>query len=103
MDNTEKTNYISVEMFNNGIQELKAEIQKNNIEIRVLQSDTAHLQTSVYWGFAIMALVITIAIFFKCVKTEKKQNLTENQVIEVRNLVRDEYAKLKAGNYNYLS
>ena len=98
MDNTEKTNYISIEMFNNGIQELKAEIQKNNIEIRVLQSDTAHLQTSVYWGFAIIGIVLTIVIFFKGEKTEKKQTLTENQVIEVKSLIRNEFARLKAGN-----
>ena len=85
-------------MFNNGIQELKAEIQKNNIEIRVLQSDTAHLQTSVYWGFAIIGIVLTIVIFFKGEKTEKKQTLTENQVIEVKSLIRNEFARLKAGN-----
>ena len=74
---TDNTNYITVDAFNNGIQELKqdfkssfqelkqdlkTEIQKVNTEIRVLQSDVAHLQTSVYWGFAIMAIVIITAI-----------------------------------------
>ena len=106
-------NYITVDAFNNGIQELKqdfkssiqelkqdlkAEIQEIKTDIRVLQSDTAHLQTSVYWGFAIMGIVLTIAIFFKGEKTDKKQTFTENQVIEIRSLIRDEFARLKAGN-----
>ena len=78
-------NYITVEMFNNGIREIKAEIQEIRTDIRVLQSDTAHLQTSVYWGFAIMGLVLTIAIFFKGDKTEKKsqQSVTIEQVHEI--------------------
>ena len=108
-------NYITVDAFNNGIQELKqdfkssiqelkqdlkAEIQEIKTDIRVLQSDTAHLQTSVYWGFAIIAIVIAFFALFKNdnKKQEKKQTFTENQVIEIRSLIRDEFARLKAGN-----
>ena len=112
----DNTNYLTIELFNNKIDaimsdirleheklqnqihQLHSEIQDIKSDVRVITAQIANLQTSVYWSFAIIALVITIAIFFKGVKTEKKQNLTENQVIEVRNLVRDEYAKLKAGN-----
>ena len=86
-------NFITVEMFNAGIQELKneltAEIQKNNTEIkteiRVLQSDTAHLQTSIYWGFAIIAIVIALVTLFKNDKTENKakKDVTVEQVHEI--------------------
>ena len=86
-------NFITVEMFNAGIQELKnelkAEMQKNNTEIkteiRVLQSDTAHLQTSIYWGFAIIAIVIALVTLFKNDKTENKakKDVTVEQVHEI--------------------
>ena len=93
-------NYITIETFNKGIQELKqdlkAEIQEIRTDIRVLQSDTAHLQTSVYWGFAIIGIIIAFFALFK--KDEKKQAFTENEVMEIRSLIRDEFARLKAGN-----
>lgn len=97
-------NYITIETFNKGIQELKqdlkAEIQEIRTDIRVLQSDTAHLQTSVYWSFAIMGIIIAFFALFKNdnKKEEQKQAFTENQVIEIRSLIRDEFARLKAGN-----
>ena len=109
----DNTNYLTIESFNNKMDaimsdirleneklrnQIHSEIQDIKSDVRVNTAQIADLQTSVYWGFAIMGIILTLAIFFKDEKTEKKQNLTENQVVEVRNLVRDEYAKLKAGN-----
>jgi len=68
-------NFITIEMFNSGIQEIKSEMQemkkemkqeikdtRNELltEIRLNQNDVAHLQTSIYWGFAIIGVVIGI-------------------------------------------
>ena len=110
---TDNTNYLTVESFNNRMDammsdirleneklrnQLHTEIQEIKSDVKVNTAQITDLQTSVYWGFAIMGIVLTIAIFFKGEKTDKKQTFTENQVIEIRSLIRDEFARLKAGN-----
>ena len=100
-------NYITVEMFNDGIQEIKSEIVALNkmidgvqneikdtrnellTEIRLNQHDVAHLQTSVYWGFAIIAFVVAFISLnpFRREKTEnatqQKETLTEARVEKI--------------------
>jgi len=47
-----------------------------------------------------MGIIIAFFALFKNdnKKEEQKQAFTENQVIEIRSLIRDEFARLKAGN-----
>ena len=68
---TSTDNYVTIEIFNKSIQEIKYEVQqiRNEFhqgiqEVKYQQQlnvhDTAHLQTSVYWGFAIMGVVMAL-------------------------------------------
>ena len=64
------------------VQEIRQEIKdtRNELltEIRLNQNDTAHLQTSVYWGFAIMAFVVAFVSLYPF-KHERPENLTEQK------------------------
>ena len=58
-------NYISVEMFNAGIQELKNEIQKTNTEIRVINTHIDNIEKrldDIHSFFSLFLVVITIMI-----------------------------------------
>ena len=62
--------YLTVEIFNAGISEIKGEISglKKQVDILALEvrdnsRDIAHLQTSIYWGFAIVAIVVALIGF----------------------------------------
>ena len=103
--NDVNNNFITVEMFNVGIQEIKSELKeirqeikdtRNELmtEIRVNQLDTAHLQTSVYWGFAIMAFVVAFVSLapFKKEKSEKSEDLSPRNIRDIRALIREEIA-----------
>ena len=72
---TSNDNNITIEIFNKGIQEIKTEVKQINnelhqeikdtrnellTEIRINEVGTSHLQTSIYWGFAIMGIVIAL-------------------------------------------
>ena len=79
--NQNGNNVLTIEMFNAGMSELKTELKS---EIRDVRYETQlngakidWMQTSIYWGFAIIAFVVTfVAIFvpyFKREKSEKKE------------------------------
>ncbi len=98
-------NFITVEMFNAGIQEIKNEIKelKQEIrdtrselmtEIRITQNDTAHIQTSVYWGFAIIGVIIAFVgiIPFRKEKSERSEELSPRNIRDIRALIREELA-----------
>ena len=66
---TSNDNYITIEMFNAGIQEIKSELKEIKTELREIKyenqlnkNDTAHLQTTIYWGFALSTLLIGVVI-----------------------------------------
>ena len=104
---TSGDNFVTVEMFNSGIQEIKSEIQQMRTELRqeiqevkyqeqLNAHDTAHLQTSIYWGFAIMGVIIglvglVVAIIalnpFRREQSESKPEWAER---DLRALVREE-------------
>lgn len=84
MTSQDNTRYVTVEMFNNGIAEIKAENRRNTeeikAEIRVLEREVAvnsarieMLQHVFYWGLGIIAIAAALAPSFKREKTEKPQ------------------------------
>lgn len=110
---TSEDKYITVEMFNAGVEKLRTEIRAGNdqirtellesktelkAEIRLNAQDTVHLQTSVYWGFAILAVVvalvgfvITLAPMFKGIYKDAKEFRRREDMREVaREVVKDE-------------
>lgn len=127
MTSSDNQQYVTVEMFNAGIESLRAEIRRGNEQMREIRAevqaldrkvelnahDIEHVQTSIYWGFAIMALVIslvgfvvTLAPMFKEMYKEsrksaelEKKSLKQEQ--EIRDL-REEFARLKLGRQRRL-
>ncbi len=91
-DASEKNNAERFEMINGQLVQLrkdvdglKAEIVEIKHDIQLNAHDIAHLQTSVYWGFAIMALVVaivgymvTLAPMFREMYRDKKQERKEH-------------------------
>ena len=75
--NQNGNNVLTIEMFNAGMSELRAEIRDVRYETRLNGAKIDWMQTSIYWGFAIIAFVVTfVAIFvpyFKREKSEKKE------------------------------
>lgn len=73
-------------------EELHTEIQNTRLElrteIRIAQNDIGHVQTSVYWGFAIMTIgiaiasgVLTLAPAIKeLFKTKHENKITEERI-----------------------
>ena len=103
--NDVNNNFVTVEMFNAGIQEIKSEIrelrqeikdtrQELMTEIRINQNDTAHVQTSVYWGFAIMGIIIAfISVYLpRKEKSERSEDLSPRNIRDIRAIVREEIA-----------
>ena len=103
--NDVNNNFVTVEMFNAGIQEIKSEIrelrqeikdtrQELMTEIRINQNDTAHVQTSVYWGFAIMGIIIAfISVYLpRKEKSERGEDLSPRNIRDIRAIVREEIA-----------
>ena len=109
---TSGDNYITIEMFNGGIQEIKSEMNQrfdkleNEIkeikqEIRLNKNDTEHLQTSIYWGFAIIGVVIALVGFvvsvlailphFSFERTERSEDLSSRNIRDIRALIREEF------------
>ena len=90
---TSNDNYVTVEIFNNGIQEVNQRFDKLenliNTGIRVNEVAHSYLQTSVYWGFAIIAFVVALVGLnpFKKEKIEKKSEWSER---DLRALIREE-------------
>lgn len=74
MTSNDNVQYVTVEVFNAGISELRSEIHRTNEEIkaaiaemkhelRYQARDIEHLQTSIYWGFAVIAIVVALVGF----------------------------------------
>lgn len=47
----------------NEVSEIHSEIRTLQNDVTSLKSDNVHLQTSIYWGFAIIAIVIALVGF----------------------------------------
>lgn len=96
MTSNDNMQYVTVEMFREGISELKTEIrgvsgQVNELkaEIRVLEREVAvnsakieMLQHTFYWGLGIIAVAAALAPLFKRDKTEQpKPELTMAEIL----------------------
>ena len=88
MTSKDNQQYLTVDMFNAKMDAFMATIQLENEKLRsqlhsevkavetkvtINSAQISDLQHSVYWGFAILGIIITLAIFFKGEKTEKKE------------------------------
>ena len=68
MTSQDNQQFLTVDMFNAKMDAFTATVERKletsttelKNEIRLNASDIAHLQTSVYWGFAIVAIVIAL-------------------------------------------
>ena len=68
MTSQDNARYVTVEMFDGAITDINRRLDKIDqtltelrYEIRYNARDIDHLQTSVYWGFAIMGVVVALA------------------------------------------
>ena len=97
----ENKEYITVEMFNNGIRDLKAEIQAidKNVLINTTKIDMLQHSQNVWFMViavvvALIGFVITLAPMFREMYRDSRKNFMVEQ--EIKNLVREEFAKLKS-------
>ena len=75
-------------MFNYGVAAINQRLDKIDqtmtemrYEIRYNARDIDHLQTSVYWGFALLGIIIALVQLFKREKNEQpKQEITRSDV-----------------------
>lgn len=74
MTSQDNQQYLTADMFNAKMdafirdnekfrQEIHSEIRVLQDDVRTLKSDTSHIQTSIYWGFALMTMFIALASF----------------------------------------
>ena len=91
---TSNDNYVTIEIFNQGIQEIKNEISNLHSEIRDVKYDNRlnsakidWLQHSIYWGFAVIAFVVAYVSLrpSRKEKSEKQKFMTAEQVQEIVN------------------
>ena len=92
---TSTDNVVTVEMFNAGIEGLKSEIRRGKdelrTEIRLNARDTEHLQTLIYWVFALMAIFVAFVGFLitlaptilEFYKAKQQKFVTPEQVKEI--------------------
>ena len=105
--------YITIEMFSDGIQEIKAELQGIKSEIQEIKAEVGQiekqqlinsvkidsLQHTIYWSLAIsglfMALVgilVAIIALRPSTKAERQEDLSARNVRDIRSLIREEIA-----------
>ena len=91
---TSNDNYVTIEIFNQGIQEIKNEISNLHSEIRDVKYENRlnsakidWLQHSIYWGFAVIAFVVAYVSLrpSRKEKSEKQKFMTAEQVQEIVN------------------
>lgn len=88
------------------IKEMKQEIKdtRNELmtEIRINQNDTVHIQTSVYWGFAIIGVIIAfVGLYpFRHEKFEHSEDLSPRNIRDIRALIREEFSMLNSTRAN---
>ena len=83
---TSSDNFVTVDLFNAGIREIKSEIREVRYENQLNGAKMDWMQTSIYWGFAIIAFVVTfVAIFvpsFKRGKSEKNEEALTTEKVQ---------------------
>ena len=89
---TSHDNYVTIEIFNQGINEIKNEISNLHSEIRDVKYENRlnsakidWLQHSIYWGFAVIAFVVAYVSLrpSRKEKSEKQKFTTAEQVQEI--------------------
>ncbi|MBQ3646012.1 MAG: hypothetical protein II960_05345, partial [Synergistaceae bacterium] len=89
---TSNDNYVTIEIFNQGIQEIKNEISNLHSEIKDVKYENRlnsakidWLQHSIYWGFAVIAFVVAYVSLrpSRKEKSEKQKFTTAEQVQEI--------------------
>ena len=104
---TSNDNYITIEMFNAGIQEIKSEFNQrfdkleNKIEANTIKIDS--VQSSINTGFttvgiiiALVVLIIAVIGVFKKEKPEVKfEDLSPRNIRDIRALIREEFSMIQ--------
>ena len=116
---TSNDNVITVEIFNNGIAEIKSEINSLNqrfdrleslvaTEIRVNETAHSYLQSSINTGFTTIGIIIgivgliiaVVGVFKKEKNTERSEELSPRNIRDIRALIREEFSMLNPARAN---
>ena len=101
---------------NNKVDGLSKEIRDIKTEIRIINNNLGNLSNRINDSFvnsslffagvtviaalvALMPLIRDLYISFKNAVKAKKAKLTDNEIFQVKNLIRDEFARLKAESH----
>ena len=101
---------------NNKVDGLSKEIRDIKTEIRIINNNLGNLSNRINDSFvnsslffagvtviaalvALMPLIRDLYISFKNAVKAKKTKLTDNEIFQVKNLIRDEFARLKAESH----
>ncbi|MBQ3448258.1 MAG: hypothetical protein IJG37_11515 [Synergistaceae bacterium] len=107
MTSNDSTQYVTVEMYNAGTAATNrhlASIDQTLVgiwqEIRYQERDAEHMQTTIYWGFAILALVVafvgylvSLAPIFRDVYKDAREARDERLKREMREIAREEISR----------
>ena len=107
--NKNGNNVLTIEMFNAGMSELRAEIRDVRYETRLNGAKIDWMQTSIYWGFAIMGIVIAlvglIVAILAIIPQFRRENseavyrdLSSRDIRDIRALIREEFSLLNSAN-----
>ena len=107
---TSNDNYITIEMFNGGIQEIKSEmnqrfdkleneIRYTNLRIDNMAERIDGVQSSINTGFTTVGIIIGLVgliiavfgVFKKEIRTERSEDLSSRNIRDIRALIREEF------------
>ena len=100
---TSSDNYITIEMFNSGIQEIKSELKDIKTEIRYTNLRIEGVQSSINTGFTTVGIIIglvglviaVLGVFKKEKRTERSEELSSRNIRDIRALIREEFNLLR--------
>ena len=107
---TSSDNYVTVEMFNSGIQGIKSELNQLNqrfdkleTEIRYTNLRIEGVQSSINTGFTTVGIIIglvglviaVLGVFKKEKRTERSEDLSSRNIRDIRALIREEFNLLR--------
>ena len=107
---TSTDNYVTIETFNAGIQEIKTEMNqrfdKLEAEIRVNTIRIDGVQNSINTGFTTIGIIIglvgliiaVVGVFRKEAKSEPNEDLSSRNIRDIRALIREEFSMLNSLN-----
>ena len=102
---TSSDNYITIEMFNSGIQEIKSELKDIKTEIRYtnlrIDNMADRLEDLKFFGtvglaiIAILIAIVALVPMFRRERTERSEDLSSRNIRDIRALIREEFNLLR--------